>query len=189
MVAAKKDTASAGKAKAKPQVASAYTNTKRPAVTRQQSKNNAQKEKEAKIVSRVVTTATLVPGGAAVGAVVKGARAASVTKKVYEANRSARLAKGTVTKTVKATQGKKATITAKTPAGAKYSPTKGTTVKIEKKSRPQAPFASLKRRDTLVEKNITEGRRSGARTGALMGAIASESYHKGRKDEKKSKKK
>lgn len=138
---------------------------------------------------RALMAVTFVPGGALIGAALKGAKAASTTKKVYEANRAARLAKGTVTKTTKATQGKKASITAETSSGAKYSPTKGTTVKIEKQSRPQNPFSSQRRKDTLIEKERTAGRKSGAKAGAVAGGAASEIYQKGKRDGKSTKSK
>jgi hypothetical protein len=134
---------------------------------------------------RALMAVTFVPGGALIGGALKGAKAASTAKKVYETNRAARLAKGTVTKTTKATQGKKASITAKTSSGAKYSPTKGTTVKIEKQSRPQNPFSSQRRKDTLIEKTRTEGRKSGAKAGAVAGGALSETFQKGKRVEKK----
>jgi hypothetical protein len=137
---------------------------------------------------RALMAATFIPGGALIGGAVRGARAATTAKKVYEANRSARLAKGTVTKTTKATQGKKASITAETSSGAKYSPTKGTTVKIEKQSRPQNPFSSQRRKDTLIEKSRTAGRKSGAKAGAVAGGVISETYQKGKRDGKSTKK-
>jgi len=149
-------------------------------------KANAKRKAEFEArTQRTLNAATFIPGGAAIGAAVKGARAASATRKILEANVLARAKKGVVTKTIKATQGKKASITAQAPSGAKYSPVKGTAVKVEKKSRPQGMVASGKRIDTLVAKSKKAGRESGAKTGALMGAIGSESYEKGKRNEKK----
>ena len=80
MVAAKKSK--------KQPIAASYTNTKYPKVTLQKNKSQAQKDKEAKIVSGLVTAASVIPAvrGARVGAAVLGskatvAKAVSATRK------------------------------------------------------------------------------------------------------------
>lgn len=70
--------AAAKKPKPKKQpIAASYTNTKYPKVTLQKNKTQAQKNKEAKIVSGLVTAASVVPAirGARVGATVLGSKA------------------------------------------------------------------------------------------------------------------
>jgi hypothetical protein len=58
-------------------IAASYTNTKYPKVTLQKNKSQAQKNKEAKIVSGIVTAASVVPAvrGARVAATVLGSKA------------------------------------------------------------------------------------------------------------------
>ena len=123
-MAAKKDTTSAGKYKAKPSIASNYTNTKRPAVTSQKSKNNAQKEKEAKIVSGIVNVASLVPAARVGSMVGKGVARAATASTAKTVRSNALKSAGTV-------KNAKAIARPKAPTGKTYNAAPGKTVSVK----------------------------------------------------------